>query len=121
MTGGYLYEQGLADQMEAARFNDDASYINHVVSLDLRIPFLQSWTLGLDYVYRVTRFTSDLPGDSFNGRRDVTQQGSAELEYRWTDRVAVVVGFRRTQRLSTVAAVDFHSTIALLGLRYRLQ
>ncbi|MBX9659428.1 MAG: hypothetical protein K2X00_12735 [Nitrospiraceae bacterium] len=121
VTGGYLYEQGLADQMEAARFNDDASYINHVVSLDLRIPFLQSWTLGLDYVYRVTRFTSDLPGDSFNGRRDVTQQGSAELEYRWTDRVAVVVGFRRTQRLSTVAAVDFHSTIALLGLRYRLQ
>lgn len=120
-TGGYLYERGLADGRADVRFNDDASYENHVASLELRIPFRQSWALNLDYVYRITRYTSDLPGDSFNGRRDVTQQGSAELEYRWTDRVAVVVGFRRTQRLSTVAAVDFHSTIALLGLRYRLQ
>lgn len=68
--------------------------------------FLKSLTLGLEDVYLITRFTSDLPGDSFNGRIDVTQQGSAELEYRWTDRVA---------------AFDFRRTIALLGLRYRLQ
>jgi len=120
-TGGYLYERGLADHMEAARFNDDVSYVNHVGSLDLRIPFLRSWTLGLDYVCRITHFTSDLQGDSFNGRRDVLHQGSAELEYRWTDAVAVVVGFRRTQRTSTLAAVDFHSTIGFLGLRYRLE
>lgn len=103
------------------RLNDDASYGNHVASLDLRIPFRQSWALSLDYVYRITRYTSDLPGDSFNGRRDVTHQGAAELEYRWTDAVTVVAGFKRTQRMSTSVAADFQGTIGFFGLRYRLQ
>jgi hypothetical protein len=120
-TGGYLYERGLADGRADLRFNDDASYENHVASLDLRIPFRQSWTLGLDYVYRITRYTSDLLGDSFNGRRDVTHQGTVELEYRWTHAMAVVAGFKRTQRTSTSAVVDFHSTVGFFGLRYRFQ
>lgn len=120
-TGGYLYERGIADEMVAVRFNDDASYVNHVASLNLHIPFRQSLTLSVGYVSRVTRFTSELRGDFFNGRRDVTHQGSTELEYRWTEAVTVVVGFRRTQRTSTLAAVDFHSTTVFLGLRYQLQ
>ena len=120
-TGGYLYERGLADGRADVRLNDDASYGNHVASLDLRIPFRQSWALSLDYVYRITRYTSDLPGDSFNGRRDVTHQGAAELEYRWTDAVTVVAGFKRTQRMSTSVAADFQGTIGFFGLRYRLQ
>jgi len=117
-TGGYLYEQGLSDHMEAAWFNDDVSYVNHVASLDLRIPFRQAWTLQVGYIVRLTRFTSDLPGDSFNGRRDVLHQGAAELEYRWTDAVTVVAGYKRTQRTSTMTVVDFESTVASLGLRY---
>lgn len=120
-TGGYLYERGLADGRADVRFNDDASYENHVASLDLRIPFRQSWALNLDYVYRITRYTSDLPGDSFNGRRDVTHQGAAELECRWTDAATVVAGYKRTQRTSTNALAEFQSTIVFFGLRYRFQ
>jgi hypothetical protein len=73
------------------------------------------------YVVRLARFTSDLPGDSFTGRRDVLHQGSAEVEYRWTDAATVVAGFKRTQRPSTLAVVDFHSTIVFLGFHDRLE
>lgn len=118
-TVGYLYEQGLAAGRDEVQFKDDVSYHQQLLMAGVTVTVTPRLSLDLAYVYRHKRFTSTIVGDSNNGVRDTTHQGSFEIGYRMTDAWLVTVGFQRTQRESSAGQRAFFSDNLSLGVDYR--
>lgn len=116
---GYLYERGLADGRQEPQFQDDVSYYLHFLSFDTTLYLMQKLSLSLLYVYVQKIFTSDITGDTHQGRQDITHQGRTELRYEFARNVAATLGYQRTQRSSSQALRDFHDNIISLGGEYR--
>jgi hypothetical protein len=117
---GYLFERGLADGRDDARFNDDVSYVTHLLSVGLDAEVNQSLSLHLSYVYKRKLFTTDLAADPehFN-RRDDSHQGNIDLRYKMTERANLVLGFKRTERSSTNPLFPYKSNVVSLAIQYR--
>lgn len=116
---GYLFERGYADGAGDARFNDDVSYRQHVVSATVDTAFGRVLSLQLLYLYRRKDFTSELIGDTHRNRHDDAHQGAAEFRYLWTAAVTLTLGVQRTQRTSTNETRSFQDTQVWIGGQYR--
>ncbi len=119
LTAGYLYERGVADGRDDVQFRDDVSYHQHVVVAGATVKLAERVSLDLGYFYRRKLFTSTILGDSNNGLRDNTHQGTAGLRYQATPAMAVTFDYQRTQRDSNAAQRGFFSNNVALGLDYR--
>jgi|KBSMisStandDraft_5_1062788.scaffolds.fasta_scaffold19970_4 hypothetical protein len=112
---GYLYERGLADGRGNPTFDDDVSYRSYSISFGTDVRLTPVLSVSLIYLYQRKDFTSDLIGDTHNGRRDQSHQGIAELKYSITSCSNLILAVQRTQRTSTNALRDFNDTITSLG------
>lgn len=119
LTAGYLYELGLADGREDVQFKDDVSYHQHVAVAGTTLVLTDRLSLDLTYFYRLKIFTSTIAGDSNNGRRDDTHQGTAAVRYQATPALGLALEFQRTQRDSTRSDRAFFSDNVSLGVDYR--
>lgn len=111
----YLYERGLADGRTQPQFADDISYRQHFVSLSNDLRLLAQLSLKLEYIFRVTDFTTELAGDQHQGRVDITHQGVAELRYRLTEAALLTLGYQHTERTSNKDAAGFNNTNVWAG------
>ncbi len=118
ITLSYLYERGLADGRNDVQFNDDVSYFLHLIACGADLRLTPNLMLELSYIYIRKTFTSNLVGDTHQGRLDQTHQGRAELRYQFTPKLIGTLGFQRTQRSSTNALRDFNDLIVSLGGEY---
>lgn len=118
LTLAYLYERGLADGRNNLQLKDDVSYVQQFISFKTEFRLADPLTLDLDYVFRLTDFTSTIIGDSHRHRQDVTNQGLAELRYATTKALALSLSVQQTQRTSTASASGFNDTITSVGAQY---
>lgn len=118
LTLAYLYERGLADGRGNLQLKDDVSYIQQFISFKTEFRLADPLSLDLDYVFRLTDFTSTIIGDSHRHRQDVTNQGKAELRYAATKTLALSLSVQQTQRTSTTSASGFNDTITSVGAQY---
>jgi hypothetical protein len=118
LTLAYLYERGLADGRGNQQLKDDVSYIQQFISFKTEFRLADPLALDLDYVFRLTDFTSTIIGDSHRHRQDVTNQGRAELRYAATRALALSLSVQQTQRTSTASASGFNDTITSVGAQY---
>ncbi|TAJ07967.1 MAG: hypothetical protein EPO61_10995 [Nitrospirae bacterium] len=118
LTLAYLYERGLADGRGNLQLKDDVSYIQQFISFKTEFRLADPLSLDLDYVFRLTDFTSTIIGDSHRHRQDVTNQGRAELRYAATKALALSLSIQQTQRTSTASASGFNDTITSIGAQY---
>jgi hypothetical protein len=116
---GYLFERGYADGAGDIRYNDDISYRQHLVSVDVDAGLTEVLSLHLLYLYRKKDFTSELVGDTHLNRQDDTHQGAAELRYLLTSAATLTVGVLRTQRTSTVDTRSFQDIQISIGGQYQ--
>jgi hypothetical protein len=114
----YLYERGLADGRDQPQFADDVSYRQHFVYASNELQLLARLSLKLEYIFRVTDFTTVLAGDPNQGRVDFTHQGLAELRYQLTRPILLTLAYQKTERSSNRAAAEFNTTNVLAGVRY---
>jgi hypothetical protein len=119
VTLGYLYERGLADGRDEPQFQDDVSYVLHMLSAGAEVRLLPKLTLGLMYLYLHKDFTSGIVGDPHVGRLDQTHQGWAELRYQLTSQATLTASFQRTQRSSTNIDRNFQDSIFSVGGIYQ--
>ena len=116
---GYLYERGLADGRQQPQLLDDVSYYLHFLSFTTDVQLMPKLALSLLYVYVQKIFTTDVTGDTHQGRQDVTHQGRAELRYQFVQNLSGTLGYQRTQRSSNQALRDFHDNIFSIAGEYR--
>ncbi|CAI4033927.1 hypothetical protein DNFV4_04369 [Nitrospira tepida] len=116
---GYLYERGLAEGRDEPQFQDDVSYVLHLLSAGVEFRLLPKLTLSLMYLHLRKDFTSGIAGDPHVGRFDQTHQGWAELRYHLSSRAALTASFQRTQRTSTNIDRDFQDSIFSIGGLYQ--
>lgn len=115
----YLYERGIADGEGDTRYNDDVSYRLHHVSGGTEVLLEHHWSLALTYTFQRKNFTSDLAGDTHNGRQDNLHQGLLELAYRPKANLSFTLSFQQTQRSSNNTLRGFNDTIYSIGGEYR--
>jgi hypothetical protein len=114
----YLYERGLADGRNQPQLADDISYRQHFISASNELQLPARLSLKLEYIFRVTDFTTVLAGDPNRGRVDYTHQGIAELRYQLTRATLVTLGYQKTERSSNRATAGFNTTNVSAGVRY---
>jgi len=94
----YHYERGLADGRNQAQYEDDVSYINHYMSVDLDVELTEKYSLSTAFHYERNNWTSSLEGDERNGAHENVYQGEIMIAYRVSETVKAYTGMQYSNR-----------------------
>ncbi|WP_447974655.1 hypothetical protein [Nitrospira sp. Kam-Ns4a] len=116
---GYHYERGLAAGRNRPQLNDDISYINHYVSMEVVARVLERTSVGLGLHYERNDFTSELAEDERRGSHENVYQVEVDLRQRITEGFVLTAGFQRSERKASFEPTAFIDVNLYVGGEYR--
>ena len=112
----YHYERGLAEGRNQPQFEDDTSYINHYLSVDVDVELTERLSLLTALHFEHNIWTSSLAGDERNGAYENIYQGELTLTYRLTESIQGFGGVQRSSRKESFEANAINDTNVGIGL-----
>ena len=112
----YHYERGLAEGRNQPQFEDDVSYVNHYVSLDLDAELMEKVTLLTAFHYERNNWTSGIAGDERNGAHENVYQGEVILVRRMTGSMRAFAGVQHSNRKQSFESSSATNTNVGIGL-----
>jgi len=112
----YHYERGLAKGRSQAEFEDDTSYVNHYLTVDIEVELTERLSLLTEAHYDLNNWTSGLEGDERNGAHEDIYQGEVQLAYRLTNSLVGFVGLQHTSRKQSFESSAVQETNVGVGL-----
>lgn len=112
---GYHYERGLADGRKEPELQDDISYFNHFVTMELEIELIPPLALELGMHYEFNGWTTGIVGDIRNGQHEDILQGDMQLRYHLTESTDLMVGFQGAHRKESFEADGLKNLNAWFG------
>ena len=115
----YHYERGLAEGRKQPQFEDDTSYINHYLSVDMDVELTERLSLLTAFHFEHNIWTSGLAGDERNGAYENIYQGEMILAYRLTESIQGFGGVQHSSRKESFEASSIKNTNVGIGLSAR--
>ena len=115
----YHYERGLAEGRKQPQFEDDTSYVNHYLSVDMDVELTERLSLLTAVHFEHNIWTSGLAGDERNDAYENTYQGDVTLAYRLTDSIEGFGGVQRSSRKESFEPSAITNTNVGIGLSAR--
>jgi len=115
----YHYERGLAEGRKQPQFEDDTSYVNHYLSVDMDVELTERLSLLTAFHFEHNIWTSGLAGDERNDAYENTYQGDVTLAYRLTDSIQGFGGVQRSSRKESFEPSAITNTNVGIGLSAR--
>jgi len=112
----YHYERGLAEGRKQPQFEDDTSYINHYLSVDVDVELTERLSLLTAVHFEHNIWTSDLAGDERNGAHENIYEGDLALAYRLTESIEGFGLVQRSSRKESFESSSIKNTNVGIGL-----
>lgn len=116
---GYRYERGIADGENDARYNNDISYLQHILYIRPTFNITPDLSFSFRYLFRDKGYTTNLRQDSDHyDRRDITHKFQIKAGYWILKDLELTVSYERSQKDSNIDYYDYHQNLFMIGGRY---
>jgi hypothetical protein len=116
---GYRYERGIADGENDARYNNDISYLQHILYIRPTFNITPDLSFSFRYLFRDKGYTTNLRQDRDHyDRRDITHKFQIKAGYWILKDLELTASYESSQKDSNVDYYDYHQNLFMIGGRY---
>lgn len=116
---GYRYERGIADGENDVRYNNDISYLQHILYIRPTFNITPDLSFSFRYLFRDKGYTTNLRQDRDHyDRRDITHKFQIKAGYWILKDLELTASYERSQKDSNIDYYDYHQNLFMIGGRY---